>query len=96
VPARDRELVHLGRCLALARAFAALSQEAAAQQLGVSRKTVSLWETGVHEPGARDLMRMAEIYKVGLDTLCGRAGLPVLPLLPQSGTAIPRAPTDAL
>lgn len=82
---RDRELAHLGRCLALARAYAQLSQEAAAQQLRVSRKTVSLWETGVHEPGARDLLRLAEICGVSLDALCGRAGLPPVPCANEQG-----------
>ena len=67
---------HLGRCLALTRAFAGLSQAAVAQQLGIHRATVSLWETSDREPGAVDPLRLAEICGVGLDALCGRVGLP--------------------
>lgn len=77
-PARTRELLHLGRCLALARAFADLTQDEAAAGAGVSRKSVSLWETGVHEPGALDLLHLADLYGVGVEALCGRAPLPAL------------------
>lgn len=75
---RRRVREHLGRCLALARAYAGLSQAEVALQLGNRRATVSLWETGEREPGAVDLLRLAEICGVGLDALCGRVGLPVL------------------
>lgn len=76
--ARSRELLHLGRCLALARAFAGLTQGEAAVSMGVSRKSVSLWETGVHEPGALDCLHLADLYGVGVEMLCGRAPLPAL------------------
>ena len=75
---RRRAREHLGRCLALARAYAGLSQTAVAHELGVRRATVSLWETGEREPSAVDLLRLAEIFGVGLDALCGRVGLPPL------------------
>ncbi len=47
-----------------------------AKQLGIRRATVSLWETGEREPGAVDLLRLAESCGVELDALCGRVGLP--------------------
>lgn len=75
---RRRAREHLGRCFALARAYADLSQAEVAQQLGVRRATVSLWETGEREPGAVDLLRLAAVYGVGLDAVCGRVGLPAL------------------
>lgn len=77
-PARTLALAHLGRCLALARAYARMNQDEAAAGAGVSRKTVSLWETGVHEPGALDLLHLADLYGVGVEALCGRAPLPAL------------------
>ena len=57
--ARRKVREHLGRCLALARAYARLSQAEVAQQLGIRRATISLWETGEREPGAVDLLRLA-------------------------------------
>jgi hypothetical protein len=39
-----------------------LTQEAAAQQLGVSVKTVSRWVGGATEPRMRDLRRIQELF----------------------------------
>lgn len=71
---RDRQ--HLGRCLAQARGRAQLSQEAAGERLGLSRVTITKWETGVTEPLAVDLQRLADLYHLTLDQLTGRAPLP--------------------
>lgn len=71
-----RERVHLGRCLALARDRRGLSQAAAADSIGVTRVTLSAWETGRGEPLATDLQRLARLYGLTLDQLTGRADLP--------------------
>lgn len=72
----QRERAHLGRCLSLARERADLSQAMAAERIGVSRPTMSLWESGAGEPLATDLQRLADLYGVTLDELTGRAPLP--------------------
>lgn len=78
-PARVKARVHLGRCLALARAWAGLSQEATAKALDVARPTLWAWESGGTEPLAVDMQRLADLYKLTLDQLAGRAPLPPLP-----------------
>lgn len=40
-----------------------LSQEKAAERIGVSRVTVSMWETGKKTPRLCNLQRMCEVYK---------------------------------
>ena len=79
--ARRRARAHLGRCLRLARTFAGdPSQASVGQQIRVDRGTLADWEAGESEPGGVNLIRLAEIYGVTLDALCGRTGLPVPPL----------------
>ena len=46
-----------------------LSQEYVAQRLGVSRQAVSKWETGLSEPTAGNLVKLAEILKISLSEL---------------------------
>lgn len=52
----------LGQRLKAARAEARLSQEFAAESLGVTRQSVSAWETGVSVPSAVQLGELATIY----------------------------------
>ncbi|WP_282802170.1 helix-turn-helix domain-containing protein [Secundilactobacillus kimchicus] len=46
-----------------------LSQEALAQQLSISRQSISKWETGDSEPDMSNLQQLAKILDVGLDEL---------------------------
>ena len=46
-----------------------LSQESVAEQLGVSRQAVSKWETGLAEPTAGNLIRLAEVFEISLSEL---------------------------
>lgn len=46
-----------------------ISQEALADQLGVSRQAVSKWETGQTLPDTEKLIRLADLYQVSLDEL---------------------------
>lgn len=66
----------MGRCLAVARERAGLSQAAAAEALGLHRHSFINWEGGSTEPLADDLLRLADLYGVTLDELTGRAPLP--------------------
>ena len=57
----------LGNNLFHARKRRGLSQEDVAQRLGVSRQTVSKWETGETVPDIRQSKKMAALYHISLD-----------------------------
>ena len=59
----------LGSNLCQARKKSGMSQEAVAEKLGVSRQTVSKWETDETLPDIRQSKRMAALYKLSLDEL---------------------------
>ncbi|MFQ8705813.1 MAG: helix-turn-helix domain-containing protein [Thomasclavelia sp.] len=49
-----------------------LSQEELAYQLGVSRQSVSKWESGQSIPELERLIEIANLFNISLDTLVGR------------------------
>ena len=59
----------LGNSLFQARKKCGLSQEAVAEKLGVSRQTVSKWETDETVADIRQSKKMAVLYHVSLDEL---------------------------
>ena len=59
----------LGNSLFHARKKCGLSQEAVAEKLGVSRQTISKWETDETLPDIRQSKQMALLYNVSLDEL---------------------------
>ena len=59
----------LSEKIAWCRRRAGLSQEALAEQLGVSRQAVSKWETGDSEPELAKLRTLAGIFHVSADWL---------------------------
>lgn len=59
----------LGSSLYQARKKSGLSQEAVAEKLGVSRQTISKWETGETLPDIRQSKGLAMLYHVTLDEL---------------------------
>ncbi len=61
--------MNLGNSLFHARKKCGLSQEAVAEKLGVSRQTISKWETDETLPDIRQSKRMAMLYNVSLDEL---------------------------
>ena len=61
--------MNLGESLFGARKNKGLTQEAVAEKLGVSRQTVSKWETGETLPDIRQSKRLAVLYGVTLDEL---------------------------
>ena len=61
--------MNLGESLLNARKSKGLTQEAVAEKLGVSRQTVSKWETGETLPDIRQSKRLAVLYGVTLDEL---------------------------
>lgn len=61
--------VEIAERLAARRKEAGLSQEALAEQLGVSRQAVSKWERSESSPDTDNLIALAELYGVSLDEL---------------------------
>ena len=59
----------IGERIAYLRAEAALSQEALAEMLSVSRQSVSKWEVGDAIPGLDKIRAIAEIFNVTFDEL---------------------------
>ncbi len=59
----------LGNSFFHARKKSGLTQEDVAQKLGVSRQTISKWETDETLPDIRQSKRMALLYNVSLDDL---------------------------
>ena len=46
-----------------------LTQAQVAEQVGVKRSTVAMWETGESKPRANTLVQLAGIYKCTVDAL---------------------------
>lgn len=61
--------MNLGNSLFHARKKCGLSQEAVAEKLGVSRQTISKWETEETIPDIYQTKKMAVLYHVTLDEL---------------------------
>ena len=61
--------MRLGSSLSQARRKSGLSQEAVAEKLGVSRQTISKWETDETLPDIRQAKKLAVLYGLTLDEL---------------------------
>ena len=61
--------MEIGTIIRNARNESGLSQEKAAESLGVSRQTVSNWENGKSYPDIISVIRMSDLYSVSLDHL---------------------------
>ena len=61
--------MRLGNSLFHARKKCGFSQEEVAEKLGVSRQTISKWETDETLPDIRQSKKMAMLYQVSLDEL---------------------------
>ena len=49
-----------------------LSQDALAKSVGVTQQCVSEWERGNMEPTLSYLWKLADLFGVSIDVLCGR------------------------
>lgn len=61
--------MNLGNSLFHARKKCGLSQEEVAEKLGVSRQTISKWETNETVPDIYQSKKMAKLYHIALDDL---------------------------
>lgn len=59
------------------RARANLTQEQIASRLGCHESAISRWEAGTRLPPATDILALAELYEVSVDSLLGREETPV-------------------
>lgn len=60
---------HLQITLAAARVNAGMTQEEAANALGINRTTLIKWENGQTIPGTIQLIAMANVYKIPIDNI---------------------------
>ena len=61
--------MEIGAVIRKARTEENITQEQAAEALGVSRQTVSNWENGRSYPDIASVIRMSDLYHVSLDAL---------------------------
>lgn len=66
------EMTTLGKRISALRREHNLTQEAVAQQLGVSNQAVSKWESDLCCPDVLLLPKLADLFQVSLDMLFGR------------------------
>ena len=59
--------MELGEKLKEARSKAGMKQEELAQQIGVSRQTVSNWENNRSYPDIASVMKLSDLYGLSLD-----------------------------
>lgn len=61
--------MEISKCIKDARQKNNISQESLAEQLGVSRQTVSSWETGKSYPDIVSVIKMSDIFNISLDKM---------------------------
>ena len=66
----------IGSKLKSARAAAQRTQEEVAEALGVSRQTISNWETGKTYPDIVSVIKISDLYQISLDYLLREKGEP--------------------
>jgi len=65
-------VTHIGERIRAARTYAGLTQRDLATAVGVSVRTVSLWETGRRTPSSRWVAAIADACGVGVEYLFRR------------------------
>lgn len=81
---------HIRQC----RQQAGLSQEQVAELVGVSRQAVAKWEAGTSAPSTENLLRLAGIFGVSVDSLVPRETSPLQKASPAPCGAADAAPQE--
>lgn len=67
------DMIRIGKFIAELRKEQGLTQEQLGENIGVTNKTISRWETGTYLPPADALMAMSELFSVSInEILSGR------------------------
>lgn len=67
------DMIRIGKFIAELRKKQGLTQEQLGENIGVTNKTISRWETGTYLPPADALMAMSELFSVSInEILSGR------------------------
>lgn len=61
--------MEISKCIKEVRQKNSISQECLAEQLGVSRQTISSWETGKSYPDIVSVIKMSDIFNISLDKM---------------------------
>ena len=61
--------MEISKCIKDARQNNNISQESLAEQLGVSRQTISSWENGKSYPDLVSIIKMSDIFNISLDKM---------------------------
>ncbi|MBE6113492.1 MAG: helix-turn-helix transcriptional regulator [Erysipelotrichaceae bacterium] len=59
----------LGEVIKVHRTQCNMTQEFVAEYMGVTRQTISKWETGINEPSTSNLLRLAKLFHVPAEDL---------------------------
>jgi transcriptional regulator with XRE-family HTH domain len=78
----------IGQYLTKARKRKGLSQEEVANELNVSRQSVSLWECDQTVPSLDNLIAISKLYGTSVDVLTGQADFPGEVLLNNDGSIV--------
>lgn len=62
-------VMEISECLKKCRQKTNITQEHLADKLGVTRQTISSWETGRSYPDIASIVKMSEIFNMSLDEL---------------------------
>lgn len=61
--------MEISKCIKYSRQKNNISQESLAEQLNVSRQTISSWETGKSYPDIVSVIKMSDIFNISLDKM---------------------------
>ena len=61
--------MEIGSKIRTARNAAGFTQEKAAEELGVTRQTISNWENNKSYPDIISVVKMSDLYSISLDSL---------------------------
>lgn len=59
----------LGEVIKSHRTKCKMTQEFVAEQMGVTRQTISKWETGINEPSTSNLLKLAKLFDMNPEDL---------------------------
>ena len=65
-------MMHFQKTLLELRKINNLTQKQVAQQLGISQPSYIRYENGKAEPSLENLVKLADLFDVSIDYLCGR------------------------